>query len=300
MRVSRITVRQIGGTMSRFQQHLRSHFAGVRTQLLAGVAAAGAPHSGLAGGHRETLIRDYLSDVLPKRLEIGRGMVFGLGHRSREADVVIWDAANYPCVRLADHQLFFAESTRVVLEAKSRWSADEFADVLKKCRQVRGIMTVPAPNMADEIAMLQLDVYAMKHGRTHEGMVLAKPHIATAAFVFLGGQSFGPDSLKDEWIGDADDAWPDALILLEPGILVTKHYGADVGQDYLEFIEAGDDSLLLYTAALMALVSDRCVQVEDPTYLSSYVEETREEKPRKTLPFRLTRPPSGRTPIWAS
>ena len=58
-------------------------------------------------------------------------------------------------------------------------------------------------------------------------------------------------------------------ILLEPGIIVGKHYvrGEDAfsGRGYLEFIKAGQDSLLLFTAALMALVNDRCVQVEDPS-----------------------------------
>lgn len=285
--------------MGRFQEHLRSHFASLRKQLLAAAAGAGTPHTSLIGGHREALIRDYLSDVLPKRLEIGRGMVFGLGRASsREADVVIWDSANYSSIRMSDHQIFFAESVRVVMECKSRWSRAEFADVLAKCRRVRHILTAPGLNISDEIAMLQLEIHALKHGLQHEGMMVARPHIATAAFMFRGGQTFGHHALESEWLHGADDKWPDVLILLEPGMLVVKHYMKDEG--VLEFIEAGEDSLLLFTAALMALVNDRCVQVEDPTYLSLYVDEIREAKPSTTIAFRLTRPPSGRTPIWAT
>ena len=152
--------------MSGFQEHLQSYFVSVRSQLLAAAPAAGAPHSGLAGGHRESLIRDYLTAIMPRRLEIGRGMVFGFAHRSREADVVLWDSSNYPCVRLADHQLFFAESVRVVLEAKSRWSTDEFEDILAKCEQIREIIPMHAPNIADDIAMLQLEVHAGNQART--------------------------------------------------------------------------------------------------------------------------------------
>ena len=128
--------------------------------------------------------------------------------------------------------------------------------------------------------------------------MLAKPHLATAGFVFLGGQSFEPSRLKADWIDNADDAWPDAMILLEPGIVVTKHYPPGEGTGYIEFTQAGQDSLLLFTAALMALVNDRSVQVEDPTYLSLYVEQVREAKESKVIDFRLTRRPSGRTPIW--
>ena len=88
--------------MDGFRQYLQSHFASRQAQLLA-AAPSGAPHPGLAGSHRESLVRDYLNRILPRRLEIGRGMVFGLAHSSREADVVVWDSANYPCLRLTDH-----------------------------------------------------------------------------------------------------------------------------------------------------------------------------------------------------
>ena len=34
-------------------------------------------------------------------------MVYGLVQRSKEADIVIWDAANYPSLPLVNHALFF-------------------------------------------------------------------------------------------------------------------------------------------------------------------------------------------------
>src|SRR5436190_1238206 len=106
-----------------FGPSLRSYFKAKRGQLLQDATAASTAHSGLAGGHREALIRNYLRDWIPRRFEIGRGIVFGAFQRSREADVVLWDSINYPTLHLADHELFFAESTRVVLESKSRWSS---------------------------------------------------------------------------------------------------------------------------------------------------------------------------------
>ena len=189
-----------GRTTGGFEKHLRSYFSSKRKQLLADVSAAGAPHSGLAGSHREALIRDYLRAVLPRRLEIGRGIVFGLGHRSSETDVVLWDSDNYPCLRLTDHELFFAESARVALEAKSRWSSQEFEDVLDKCRSVRDIVSVHAPNLADDIAMLQLQVRALEEDLQHDGVLITRPHIGTAAFIFCGGQSVDAESVEPKWI----------------------------------------------------------------------------------------------------
>ena len=60
--------------------------------------------------------------------------------------------------------------------------------------------------------------------------------------MLVGGQSFWPNCLQAEWINDADDAWPDVMVLLESGIVVGKHYvqgeGAFTGQGSLEFIKA--------------------------------------------------------------
>ncbi|OFW34470.1 MAG: hypothetical protein A3J28_13180 [Acidobacteria bacterium RIFCSPLOWO2_12_FULL_60_22] len=229
-------------------------------------------------------------------------MVFGLGHRSREADVVLWDAVNYPSLPLADHRLFFAESARVVLEGKSRWSANEFRDILDKCRAVRDIVVVHAPNLEDDVAMIQLELQALKDGREHSGMLTTKPHIATAAFVFLGGQDFAPDRLESVWVDQADDAWPDVMILLEPGVVVGKTYVAGEtplsGSGYLEFWDAGDDSLLVFSAALLSLANERSVQVEDPSYLSLYIQDVMSRLGHDVVEFRLSRPPSARVTLW--
>ena len=281
-----------------FEKHLRSYFRSKRGQLLADVSAAGAPHSGHAGSHREALIRDYLRAILPRRLEIGRGIVFGLGSRSREADVVLWDVDNYPCLRLTDHQLFFAESARVVLEAKSRWSSQKFADILDKCRSVRDIIPMHTTNLADDIAMLQMQVHALGEGLLHEGMLINKPRVGTGAFIFAGGQLVDAASVEPAWIEQADDSWPDVMILLEPGIVVRKQYVTDgrplVGSGHLEFLRAGEDSLLVYSASLMGLINERCVQIEDPSYLLMYIQQTLHEIETQIVEFRLSRAAPGR------
>ena len=99
-------------------------------------------HSTLTGSHREELQRIFLQEILPRRFSVGRGMVYGPFHRSREADIVIWDSQNYPSLPMLDHSFFFAESVRIVLECKSQWKDEEFKDVLIKCRLVRNILTL--------------------------------------------------------------------------------------------------------------------------------------------------------------
>jgi hypothetical protein len=112
-------------------------------------------------------------------------MVFGISHRSREADLVVWDSANYPCISFPQHSHFFAESVRVVLEAKTRYSALELDDMLGKCMAVRDIVPVRQPNIADQIAMLQLEVASLREGVPHGGMMMMSHHIASAGLFFF-------------------------------------------------------------------------------------------------------------------
>src|SRR5947208_1708617 len=115
--------------MNDARDRVRQYFRVKTEQLRAASALPSAEHAGLAGGHREELQRIYFSEILPQRYQVGRGMVYGMVHRSREADIVIWDALNYPSLPMLDHSFFFAESVRAVVESKSRWSPQDFADV---------------------------------------------------------------------------------------------------------------------------------------------------------------------------
>jgi hypothetical protein len=133
-------------------------------------------------------------------------------------------------------------------------------------------------------------------------MILSKPHIATAAFVFFGGQTIDPCSLEAAWVESADDSWPDAMILLEPGVVIRKHYerngGTFGGSGYIEFLKAGEDSLLVFTAALMELINERCVQIEDPRYFSVYIQGVLDATESQRVQFSIRRPLAGRSPIW--
>jgi uncharacterized protein DUF6602 len=216
-------------------------------------ALAGLPiceHSGLKGSHREQIYRTYLSDILPRRYEVGRGMVYGMGHRSREADIVIWDSHDYPALPLLDHSFHFAESVKCVIECKSNWSSAHLSDALEKCEAVKDIIMMKEPSLADEIAMLQLDVSALKANQNHEGMMICNPHISTAAMFLRGGHRLIPKDILRNCSTPIDDAWPDVLILLEPGIVALKNY-PDRGRGRVAFFKYGADALLAFSTALL-------------------------------------------------
>jgi hypothetical protein len=159
------------------------------------------------------------------------------------------------------------------------------------------------PNLADDVAMLQLEIASLRNNQEHSGMIIKNPRIATGAIMLFGGQTFSENMLDDKMLKRVDDAWPDALLLLEKGKVVIKNYEHDEnnymsGSGYLEFIEAGSDALLVFTAALLGLITERSVHVEDPLYLAQYIYNLLNKLPTETVDFPLSRPAPGRVPLW--
>lgn len=277
---------------------IRSYFKAKRKELMALGELSVCKHSGLIGGHREQIYRAYLADLLPRRYSVGRGMVYGMFHQSREADIVVWDSHTYPSLPLLDHSFFFAESVKAVIESKSNWSADEFGDVLVKCKAVKDIVPTKELSLADEVAMLQLDVAALKHGTPHDGMLIANPHIGTTAMFLRGGSTVTPKQLI-ALAEDIDGAWPDVLLFLETGLLVTKNYPTDESnRGHLSFFNYSDNALLAFSTALLKLIEDRVVHSESRFYLEQYAFQILTEEPICTSKFKLTRFVPGRVPLW--
>lgn len=286
---------------ARTEERVRQYFRVKARQLATICELPICEHSGLIGSHREEIYRIYLREILPKRFGVGRGMVYGLVGRSKEADVIIWDAQNFPSLPMLDHSFFFAESVRVVLESKSIWNSEELTDVLTKIRAVRDIGFMSGPTLADELAMIWQDLAAIREGRAHDGMLIARHHIGTAAIFIKGGQSLTNDYVTDGFIDDADDSWPDLLLLLEPGRLIVKNYqatGGIGGTGWLEFYELGEDALLAFTNGLLSLLAERSVQSEEPLYLSKYAPDVASINPTSTVEFPIRRPVPQRTPLW--
>lgn len=286
------------------EDRIRAYFRAKTGQLKALAGLAVCEHSGLIGGHREQVHRVYLREVLPKRFSVGRGMIYGPFHRSREVDIVVWDELNYTSMPLLDHSFFFAESVRLALECKSVWTAEEMNDVMVKSRAVRDLIPMHEPTLSDSVMKLAIEIEALRSGSQHSGLMITPPHIGTAAIFLTGGESFGADFVTPQMVKECDDAWPDVLILLGPGRLVLKKYqpddspGSFGGRGWLEFYDCGDDSLLTFTSTLLSLLEERSVITESPLSLMRYTPSVAEIATSAAVPFPVTRPVPGRVPLW--
>jgi hypothetical protein len=280
------------------EQEVRKYFRVKAKQLAATADLSVCDHPGLIGSHREELQRVFLRELLPARFSVGRGMVYGaFGHRSKEADIVIWDSQNYPSLRMLDHAFYFADSVRLVLECKSRWTTEEFTDVLEKCNSVHSIIGLSRMNLREEINMMQQEIYALKEGLEHDGALIMPHHIATAAIFLTGGDSVDAGWISADQLQEVDERWPDVTLFLGPQRVVTKK--REEGHGWLEFIDLGEDSLACFTAEFLALLSERSVHVEEPFYLTKYAfPPGNEPVPTARVRFPLCFFPPQRVPLW--
>jgi hypothetical protein len=275
------------------------YFRAKRRELMALAELPVCGHPGLTGSHREQIYRTYLADLLPRRYSVGRGVVYGQFHRSREADIVIWDSHGYPSLPLHDHAFYFAESVRAVIECKSSWSSNEFSDMLEKSQAVRDIVPHRDLSLADELAQIQLDIACLKAGQSHRGMMISNHHIATTGIFLKGGQKADPQELLSMCRDEIDVVWPDILLFLEPGVIALKSdppYDELIG--CLEFFNFGDDALLAFSSALLKTLDDRVVHSESRFYLDQYAYPFLNAEAFFRTEFRLMRFTPGRVPLW--
>ncbi len=280
---------------------VQKHFRRRREAVLAAAGETVAEHAGLAGSHREAVVREFLERILPRRFGIGTGMVYGVGHRSHQSDIVLWDAANYPRLDMMQHTFFFAESVKLVLECKSNWNTSEFQDIRSKCKAVKDIIGVPSSlGIESELRLLRGQVEALQRGDKGDySELLLLPHIATGAVVLRGGQTFDIRELPEEEAEVVDDEWPDVLVLVEAGKVVEKDYSDafEKGCGTLRLMELGDDCLLIFTRAVLSLLTERVASVEHGFYFDNYIPTTLRFKATEVA-FPLTRPPTGIRPVF--
>jgi hypothetical protein len=259
-------------------------------------------HTGLIGSHREELQRIYLREILPKRYEVGRGMVYGLTGHSREADIVIWDAFDFPILPLADHAFFFVESVRCIIECKSNYSKDELDDMVAKCGAAMSVFSFPSFGIRETIDSISEELISIRQGVERDGTLIVPHRLATAGIFLRGGHNIDFDTVE-LYCDDIHEKWPDLLLFLEPGIVIIKDYrptGGLGGHGSLHFYKPQIDALLLFTHELLNQITERSESMHSPLQILQYIKSNLDLQYLGEFEFPLAFPIAQRTPYWRS
>jgi hypothetical protein len=103
------------------------------------------PHFGERGSEAEDILKKFLKGRLPRRFDVGSGLVIGAdGTVSRQSDVIVYDAMNSPVYRTGTRlQILPRDNVAAVIEVKSKLNKDELRDAAEKIAAVKKIKATP-------------------------------------------------------------------------------------------------------------------------------------------------------------
>ena len=103
------------------------------------------PHAAERGSEAEEILRQFLRKKLPRRFDVGSGIVIGRENQiSRQTDVIIYDAMNSPVYRTGFRlQILPRDNVACVIEVKSKLNKDELKDAALKIAGVKQIKATP-------------------------------------------------------------------------------------------------------------------------------------------------------------
>ncbi|AVF44226.1 hypothetical protein RFH95_00465 [Acinetobacter nosocomialis] len=104
----------------------------------------GLIHPSEFGLYREELVKEYLKNILPDRMEIGSGFVVTAnGLISTQCDIIIYDKTVTPLIKNEKNQRFFPiESVVAIGEVKSKLTLSDLKDALLKLAKSKGLRDV--------------------------------------------------------------------------------------------------------------------------------------------------------------
>ena len=96
-------------------------------------------HPGEYGMYRESICKDFIRFVIPRRLEIDQGfLINSIGEISNQCDIIVFDAQTAPLIETGERQRFYPiESVCAVGEVKSELSKAEFIDAINKLGKLK-------------------------------------------------------------------------------------------------------------------------------------------------------------------
>ncbi|TAE00714.1 MAG: hypothetical protein EAZ97_05075 [Bacteroidetes bacterium] len=257
------------------QFKIRDYFRQKSKKIIAQSNELLSDHPTEKGTHREILIQNYLEEIIPKRYGIGTGIIYGRSDtKSKQTDIVIWDAINYPILKSLGHNTFFAETVKIAIEVKSSWSSDTFKDILLKTQAVKSVVSSSRySNHAQRLALLE---HYIESGNNDVGFVSKKPLIGMVAIIFKGGENFDVCKFSELQKNAIDMNFPDLMLFVEIGKIFVKRFDFDEKTGFpisgtYQMYNANEDAFLFFTCELLRLISSSSVDFDTPFFLDEYL-----------------------------
>ena len=109
-------------------------FANISKQIFWDSKGKKLIHPGEYGMYRESICKDFIRFLIPRRLEIDQGfLINSTGDVSTQCDIIVYDSLSAPLIETGERQRFFpVESVCAVGEVKSVLTKSDFIETINK------------------------------------------------------------------------------------------------------------------------------------------------------------------------
>lgn len=119
------------------------YYDGLKKELLAKreVIKSLTRQSKIQGDYYEALIRDFVRRFIPERFRVGYGLLYDEeGRRSRECDVVIYDALDRkPLFKSQDLVIVNSKDVKFVMQVKSILTSKSLKEAINNLKSVKSL-----------------------------------------------------------------------------------------------------------------------------------------------------------------
>ncbi|WJV44548.1 DUF6602 domain-containing protein [Streptomyces flavofungini] len=223
---------------------LRSSLAARAKELKAKAEAAAVfDHNGMKGEARETLLREVLTPLIPRHVEILQNAVIvnAQGAQSRQCDLLLKDHSWAPLFSTGRTSLVHAELTYGVIEVKSMLTSEELRQACDNIRAAKQVQKTSFTSTRRD----PLVFYRTAYGREY-------PYFPTVGLIFAYDSNVKLETLGKtlwEWCQDVPlDQRPDAVFVPSLGCLLWVNDGGPLwtyepGADLAAFPPDGEDDI---------------------------------------------------------
>jgi hypothetical protein len=182
---------------------------------------ANNPHAAERGSEAEGILREFLKAKLPRRFDVGSGIVVGSGGAiSRQSDLIIYDAMNSPVYRTGERlQILPRDNVAAIIEVKSKLNKEELKDAAAKIAAVKKIKATPICGVDQPVTFSPIITTSIL------GCVFAFD-----SYTFLDTLA---DNLEEINAAEQDsDNWIDLVVVLDKGCIgygLQTIYGESIG-----------------------------------------------------------------------
>lgn len=197
---------------------VESYYQAIMTRIESEVLAINGlfNHQGIKGTGNENVLLDLLSSFLPKRYGVSTGVIVDRhGNQSRQCDIVIYDALNYPeLFSLTSAKFFPVDFVYATIEVKTTLDKTKMKEVVENIRSVQPLNYIKEKfrhTPTEPIEELKSD------------SVLWETKSTTVPMGFIFGYSTTAKKFKTfvDWFSPSkDDIGPSHVFALDQGFLV--------------------------------------------------------------------------------